>query len=380
MIDIFFNKFYEIENLCGPYNYLLNLAIIFVYSFVLFFVGKTLVSPSLKKILSTRTNKWIIGLRKTPFQKVVPHLLLAAINLIILKHWVEGTKLQFIYIFFKAYLTIASTYLFHCFLGATERFLGSLEATKKAPVRGYFQLASLFVFIIGSILAICQTMDISPATFLGGIGAATAVILLIFRDTLLSFVSGIQISVNNLIQKGDWIQLDSHKLNGVVEELSLNVVTVKNFDETITTLPTYKLLEQGFINWRNVFSAEARRMVKNFFIDQYSIRDLTKKEIDELKNDPKIAPMFNMKKSFTDVNSQLFRRYMQWYVDNHPEIRSDKTMLICYQNPDVYGMPLQIYIYSKTTAWVDFEDIQSEIMEHVVTMIPKFHLRINQRK
>ena len=305
---------------------------------------------------------------------------MAAINLIILKHWVEGTKLQFIYIFFKAYLTIASTYLFHCFLGATERFLGSLEATKKAPVRGYFQLASLFVFIIGSILAICQTMDISPATFLGGIGAATAVILLIFRDTLLSFVSGIQISVNNLIQKGDWIQLDSHKLNGVVEELSLNVVTVKNFDETITTLPTYKLLEQGFINWRNVFSAEARRMVKNFYIDQYSIRDLTKKEIDELKNDPKIAPMFKVKKHFTEVNSQLFRRYLQWYVDNHPEIRSDKTMLICYQNPDVYGMPLQIYIYSKTTAWVEFEDIQSEIMEHLVTMIPKFHLRINQRK
>jgi miniconductance mechanosensitive channel len=307
-------------------------------------------------------------------------LLLAAVNLVILKHWLEGTKLQFIYVFFKAYMTLGITFLFYNFLRATENFITSLEATKKAPVRGYFQLGSLFLFIIGTILAICQVMNISPLAFIGGIGAATTVILLVFSDTVRSFVSGIQISVNNLIQKGDWIQLDSHKINGVVEELSLNVVTVKNFDETITTLPTYKLLEQGFINWRNVFSAEARRMVKNFFIDQYSIRSLTKKEIDDLKKDPDIAPMFKTKKHFTEVNSQLFRRYLQWYADNHPEIRSDKTMLICYQNPDVYGMPLQIYIYSKTTTWVPFEDIQSEIMEHVVTMLPRFHLRINQRK
>jgi miniconductance mechanosensitive channel len=380
MINIVFEKLNEIKQFCAPYDYLLNLVLVFCYSFFFFFIGKRLISPSLKRLLSNRSNKWIAGLRKTSIQRVVPHLLLAAVNLVILKHWLEGTKLQFIYVFFKAYMTLGITFLFYNFLRATENFITSLEATKKAPVRGYFQLGSLFLFIIGTILAICQVMNISPLAFIGGIGAATTVILLVFSDTVRSFVSGIQISVNNLIQKGDWIQLDSHKINGVVEELSLNVVTVKNFDETITTLPTYKLLEQGFINWRNVFSAEARRMVKNFFIDQYSIRSLTKKEIDDLKKDPDIAPMFKTKKHFTEVNSQLFRRYLQWYADNHPEIRSDKTMLICYQNPDVYGMPLQIYIYSKTTTWVPFEDIQSEIMEHVVTMLPRFHLRINQRK
>lgn len=380
MMNDVIQKFNEVENFCGPYKYFLDFGIIVLYSIGLFFLGKRLISPLVKKVLQNHTSSWALGLRKTSLQKVVPHLLLAAINLVILKHWVEGTKLQFVYLFFKAYLTISVTYLFYCFLIATEKFITSLEATKHTPVRGYFQLASLFLFIIGFILALCQLMNISPVTFLGGLGAATAVILLIFRDTLLSFVSGIQISVNNLIQKGDWIQLDNHKINGVVQELSLNVVTVKNFDETITTLPTYKLLEQGFINWRNVFSEEARRMVKTFYIDHYSIRDLTNDEVDKLKKDPQISKMFEENKHFTTVNSQLFRRYLQWYVSQHPEIRSDKTMLICYQNPDVYGMPLQIYIYSKTTSWVPFEDIQSEIMEHIVTMLPKFHLRINQRK
>ncbi len=269
---------------------------------------------------------------------------------------------------------------------------------KQRPIKGYVQVAKIFVFIIGGIVAISLLINQSPWTFLGGLTAMTAVLLLIFRDTILSFVASIQINTNDMVRVGDWIQMDKYEANGDVIDMALNTVKVQNWDKTITTIPTYKLVEDSFKNWRGMQETGARRIARSLMLDQGTVRYLEPDEIQELKKIDLLRDYLEAKeKEIAEYHAErdiditkeplngrrltnigTFRAYVANYLKDHPRIRQDMIQIVRQLEPTPKGLPLQIYGFADTTAWVEYEGIQSDIFDHLIAATPKFDLRVFQ--
>lgn len=269
---------------------------------------------------------------------------------------------------------------------------------QRRPIKGFIQVAKIFVYIIGGIVGISLLIDQSPWTFLTGLTAMTAVLLLIFRDTILSFVASIQINSNDMIRVGDWIEMPKFGADGDVIEMALNTVKVQNWDKTITTIPTYKLVEDSFKNWRGMSECGGRRIARSILIDQASVRFLDDEMVEKLKCIDILKPYLEAKeKDLAEyheareidtsellngrrlTNIGTFRAYVSLYLKQHPNVREDMTLLVRQQAPSPQGLPLQIYAFTDTTAWGDYEGIQGDIFDHLLAAIPQFGLRIYQQ-
>lgn len=296
-----------------------------------------------------------------------------------------------------AYIAVNVVILVDKLLNAVLVFYRKFPISKERPIKGYVQVVKIFLYIIGVIVSISLLMDQSPWAFLGGIGAMTAVLLLIFRDTILSFVASIQIAGNDMVRVGDWIEMPKYGADGDVIDMALNTVKVQNWDKTITTIPTYKLVEDSFKNWRGMSDSGGRRIARNISIDQDSIEFLSAERIEELKRIDILHPYLNQKeielkeyheKKDVDLNELLngrrltnigtFRAYVVAYLKNHPRIRQDMTFLVRLLAPSSEGVPLQIYVFTNTVAWVEYESIQSDIFDHLLASVPRFGLRVFQ--
>lgn len=268
---------------------------------------------------------------------------------------------------------------------------------KERPIKGYVQIVKIIMYIAGSIIIIGILLGESPWTLLGGLGALTAVIVLIFRDTILSFVASIQISSYDLVKIGDWIEVPKFGADGDVIDISLNVIKVQNFDKTITVIPTYKLIEDSFKNWRGMTLSGGRRIKRSVYIDQSSIKfcteemltrfskfDLIKGYIKEKKEELK---NYNEKKAIDNselvngrrmTNVGTFRAYLKKYLSQREDINKNLTFLIRQLPSGPEGLPIEIYVFANTIKWVEYEDIQSDIFDHLLAVIPQFELSIFQ--
>jgi miniconductance mechanosensitive channel len=231
---------------------------------------------------------------------------------------------------------------------------------------------------------------------LSGIGAVTAVLLLIFRDTILSFVASLQITSYDMIRVGDWIEMSQYGADGDVIELTLHTVKVQNWDKTITAIPTHKLIEQPFRNWRGMQESGGRRIKRSFYVDMSSIRFLTDEELDRLENfavlrdyiREKRAALAEFNAAFSDpalipnarrlTNIGTFRAYLVQYLRRHPQIHQDMTLLVRQLAPGAGGLPIELYTFTNTTNWNAYEDIQSDIFDHILSIIREFGLRVFQ--
>ncbi|SCW47850.1 miniconductance mechanosensitive channel [Sphingobium faniae] len=264
------------------------------------------------------------------------------------------------------------------------------------PLKGYVQIAKMLVYGAAAILIIAVLMNRSPLLLLSGLGAMAAVLMLVFKDTILSFVASVQIGSNDMIRLGDWIEMPQLNANGDVIDIALHTVKVQNFDKTITTIPTHRLISESFRNWRGMSESGGRRIMRSLMIDQNSVRFLDERSLASLSRFGLLADYLRARQDEVSrwnaehaqgeivdrrrlTNMGTFRAYVFAYLKARPDIAGDKTLLVRQLAPGEHGLPLEIYAFTGTTAWADYEGIQADIFDHLIAIMPEFGLRLFQR-
>lgn len=266
------------------------------------------------------------------------------------------------------------------------------------PVGAFFQVVNIVVYVVTTILVLAALMGESPLVLLSGIGAATAVLLLVFRDTLLSFISSLQITWYDMVRVGDWIEVPEYGADGDVMKVDLLTISVRNWDNTVTTVPTYRLTQGSFKNWRFMTHSGGRRIKRSLLIDMESIHFLADEEVERFQNYDLLADYVATKRRelaeynrshvrtpevISNVrrltNVGTFRAYIIAYLRQRPDIHhSGFTLMVRQLSPTTHGLPLEIYVFTNTTDWVAYEDIQSNIFDHLLAIAPEFDLRVFQ--
>ena len=259
-------------------------------------------------------------------------------------------------------------------------YYSTTDKNRKHPLKGLIQGLQVVLVFVGCIIIIAILLDKSPAVLLTGLGASAAVLMLVFKDSILGFVAGVQLSQNNMVRIGDWIQMTDGSANGNVEEITLNTVKVRNWDNTITMIPPYTLVSVPFKNWRGMQESGGRRANKCIFIDINSLQVCTEEMISKIRADlPLMAE--NKEDNAVEIltNVQLYRLYIDRYLHTHPEINQSLDIIVTQKEATAYGLPIQVYFFLKDKAWASFEKKQSDIFDHLMTIVRDFDLRIYQR-
>ncbi len=288
-------------------------------------------------------------------------------------------------------------------LGAILEVINMLYMRRKnaylKPIKGYVQVIKIIIYAISTILIVATLIDRSPLILLSGLGAMAAVLMLIFQDTLLSLVASVQISSGDMIRVGDWIEMPQLNADGDVIDIALHTVKIQNWDKTITTIPTKRFISDSFKNWRGMQESGGRRIKRSLFLDQQSIHFITKQELEHLQRFNLLEGYFDNKinelnlwnerhvKSSTGdtldsrklTNIGTFRAYVERYLRNHPGIhQKGMTLMVRQLSPTSEGLPLEVYCFTNTIAWAEYEGIQSDIFDHLLAIAPEFNLRVYQ--
>lgn len=297
----------------------------------------------------------------------------------------------------NAFIILSLAMAISAVLNIVDTIYHRRPAHRLKPIKGYIQVVKIAVYVIATLLIIATLIDKSPIILLSGLGAMAAVLILVFQDTLLSLVAGIQISSSDMVRVGDWIEMPDQNADGEVVEIALHTVKVQNFDNTITTLPIRTMVTDPFKNWRGMQESGGRRIKRSLHLDQTSIRFLDPADFAKLAQFGMLETYIEHKRVELDAwNSKLgeranvaanrrrstnigvFRAYVQTYLQRHPGIRQDMTILVRQMVPAADGLPIEIYAFTNTTAWAEYEGIQSDIFDHLYAILPEFDLRIFQ--
>lgn len=284
------------------------------------------------------------------------------------------------------------------FLSALHALYLRMPISATRPIKSYVQLAKIAVYSIAGIFIVARLAAQSPWFFVSGLGAMMAVILLIFRDTLLSLVASVQLTNNDLVRVGDWIEMPQFNADGDVIDIALNTVKVKNWDKTVTVIPTHKFLEHSFRNWRHMFEGGGRRIKRAIYINTSTTRFLTDDEIDRFSRFALLRDYMRDKRAELEAwnaehaadpsiianarrltNIGTLRAYIIAYLRNHPKIHQELTFLVRQLEPTPEGLPLQIYVFTNDTRWAYYEGIQADIFDHILSIVPEFGLSVYQR-
>ncbi|MDQ8198447.1 mechanosensitive ion channel [Pelagicoccus enzymogenes] len=286
---------------------------------------------------------------------------------------------------------------FYALLDALESFIQRSGKRIHFPLRGITQTLKIVASVIIVIVGISILMGESPIILLSGLGALSAVLMLVFKDPILGLVAGIQLSANNMLSVGDWLEMPKYGADGDVIDIGLTTVKVQNWDKTITTIPTYALISDSFKNWRGMSESGGRRIKRSIHINTASIKFLNEEDLLQLRKAKLLAPYLEEKiaeleKSNADAaldlssplngrrltNVGTFRGYLKSYLKSHPRIAQDMLILVRQLEPSSHGLPLQVYAFTATTKWGEYEDIQSDIFDHIFAVLPEFGLRIHE--
>lgn len=282
-------------------------------------------------------------------------------------------------------------------LSAVNDIYSTYDIARQKPIKGFVQGIKIFIFMVGSILILAAILNQSPVILLSGIGAMTAIILLIFQDSILGLVAGIQLAGNDMVRIGDWIEMPRYHADGDVVEISLTTVKVANFDRTITTIPPRALVTDAFINWRGMMETGGRRIKRSLYIDMSSIAFLSEAQRSDLRRidwlrdyiDERSADITAYNQQFTEspdhpangrhmTNIGTFRAYVIAYLRHRNDIRDDMIQMVRQLPPEPSGLPLELYAFAATTVWAEYERIQADLFDHLLAVAPYFGLRIFQ--
>ncbi len=307
-----------------------------------------------------------------------------------MKVWVEN--------FVSVYLIVIGLSVISALLNAALVIAHRSESGRRMPVKGFVQAVKLIVFLVGGIFVLSTIFNKTPVYFLSGLGALTAVLILIFKDAILGFVAGIQISVNQMVQVGDWIEMPKAGADGDVIDVSLTTVKVRNWDKTITTIPTYSLISDSFKNWQGMTESGGRRIKRSLFLDMQTVTFADETMLAHWRKIRRLQPYLEEKLSEIArenetlgldmgvlgngrrlTNLGTFRAYVAAYLREHPKIHRDMTFLVRQLQPTEHGLPLEVYVFTNDIRWAFYEGIQADIFDHLVAIVPQFGLRIFQQ-
>lgn len=271
------------------------------------------------------------------------------------------------------------------------------EAFKNKPLKGFVQIIQVLVFFVGFIIIISILIGKSPATLFAGLGASAAILMLVFKDTILGFVAGIQLSANDMLRPGDWITMTKYGADGTVIEVTLNSIKVRNFDNTITMMPPYALVSDSFQNWRGMQESGGRRVKRSINIDMNSVRFCTPEMLDKFRKISLLTEYIDTKQQELErynkehnidgsikvngrrqTNLGVFRAYLVNYLKSNPDVNKDLTCMVRQLQPTEKGIPMELYFFAATTVWIPYEGIQSDVFDHILAVLPEFDLQVFQ--
>ncbi|MCX2980376.1 mechanosensitive ion channel family protein [Halieaceae bacterium IMCC14734] len=293
----------------------------------------------------------------------------------------------------SAYMILVVCFTLTAILSALNHIYESSPVSRQRPMKGFVQLLQIVIIIVSMLLFISALMDRSPVILLSGFGAMTAVLLLVFKDTILSLVASVQLSAQDMVRVGDWIEVPQFGADGDVVDVELHTVKVQNFDKTITTVPTHRLISDSFKNWRGMSESGGRRIKRSLSLDATSVHFLSADEAASCRRFELLTDYLDGKTNeldrYNDARNQTvdqrrltnigtFRAYIYCYLKSHEQVRKDMTLLVRQLPSGPEGIPIELYCFTSTTAWSEYEGIQADIFDHLLAIIPEFGLRIYQ--
>ena len=374
---------------------IIKILIIGLICIVANFISKKIVIRIITRIVTKSKVKWgQIVLDRQVFRKlshIVPAIIIYSFSSTFPTYQSIIAKLAI------AYIIIVGLVFIQSLLYTLNDIYQTFEISKVKPIKGYIQVVNIIIMTIGFILVISNLIGESPLILLSGIGALSAVLMLVFKDSLLGLVAGIQLTANDMVRVGDWIEMPKYGADGDVIDISLNTVQVQNFDKTITMIPSYALISDSFINWRGMQSSGGRRIKRSLYLDTSSITFCTEEMIEKfikvhylsdyiLQKEREIAE-YNAKNDFDRNNSVngraltnigVFRAYISNYLKNHDGINQNMTLMVRQLAPSEHGVPLEIYAFTNSVQWAVYETVQSDIFDHLFAVAPEFGLRVFQ--
>lgn len=392
-----FKKWHFGETLASYLSLILNIALLFCIAYLIYlictFVLITIMAIVAKKtktkfddlLITNKTAKYIAYL--------IPFLFIYKSVPVILKDFVYWEA-----VFGKmvgVYIVLMGLWIFRSVLNAFSDHLKQNPKYSDKPIDSYIQVIMMVLWIFGIIIIISEIFEITTNTLLTTLGAASAIIILVFRDTILGFVASVQVSLNDMVRIGDWITFDKYGADGDVIEINLATVKVRNFDNTTTTIPTYSLISDSFRNWRGMLNSDGRRIKRHILIKAKTIRFLDDSELDNLKKIQLISSYietrqseiirFNLKHDIDKnlpingrniTNFGLFRKYITQYLENYPSLNKDMILLCRQLQPTAQGIPLEIYTFTKDKKFENYEYIMADIFDHIIASVNYFDLEV----
>lgn len=376
---------------------LLTLLAILIVAIVVYWITAKIVVRVIHRLIENTKTDWDDYLSKRKVFQSISHLTSAMVFYYscnfseipeVTALLTTFTNIYFVFIFVRVVSRVLKA--------SNDIYLTTPYAATRS-IKGYIQLIMILVYFVAAIFIIAFIFKKSPLVLLTGLGAIAAVLLLVFKDTILGLVASIQLSANNMLKPGDWIEMPRHSANGTVVDISLNTVKVQNGDKTITTIPTYSLVTDSFMNWSGMEESDGRRIKRFINIDMKSVRFCDEQMLDKFSKFRLISTYiaekqteiaeYNKNMGIEDdlvpngrrqTNLGVFRKYLEEYLRNNPNINKEMTFLVRHLQPTEAGLPIEIYVFSKNKQINEYEAIQADIFDHILAVIPEFELRVFQ--
>ena len=398
-LEIWFSVELGLQQKVGPIVMdLIILVVLLVLAFIANYLAKRFILKLVEHFASKTSTKWDDVLVKRKFFRRLSHFAPALVIYLMSSVFFENDtailvtrRIAEIYMLFVAIITIDA------FLSSVVDIYHSYDTSREVPVRIIVQVAKILLYAVVGIVILSTVIGKSPAFFIGGLGAMAAVLMLIFKDSILGLTAGIQLSANKMVRVGDWIEMPKYGADGDIIDISLTTVKVQNWDKTIITIPTFALVSEGVKNWRGMSESGGRRIKRSIYIDMTSVKFCTEEMTekfskikylsDYIQNKEKELSEFNSQKNIDDsvlvngrrmTNIGTFRAYLVSYLKDHPKINKNLTFLVRQLDPGPNGLPIEIYVFSSDQVWANYEAIQSDIFDHILAVIPEFELKVFQ--
>ena len=386
----------EIAQVITNYTALL---LVFILAIIVFFIARKLLFHFVRIFVKRSKTNWddILADKKV-FNRLAylaPAFVINILTPVVLPAYPQTA--EFIQLVLNIYIIIIALLFFQSLLNAFNQIYQGFEIAKSKPIKGYIQIVLTILYLIGGIVIVSLLAGKSPMALFVGLGTISAVLMLVFKDSILGLVGGIQLSSNEMIKIGDWISMPKYGADGNVTDITLTTVKVQNWDKTITTVPTYALVTDYFKNWRGMEESGGRRIKRSINIDMQSVKFCTPEMLERYKKFQSVSEYvdkrdkeisgYNTKNNIDNsilvngrrqTNIGIFREYLKSYLSNNPRVNMDMTFLVRHLQPTEFGIPIEVYFFSKRQEWAIYEDIQADVFDHILAVIPHFDLKIFQ--
>ena len=398
-IQSFYAQFQAISDYSTPLSALTALAAVAILAVIANIITRSVIVAMIRRLLtSTKSERDDILIRRHVFERLsqlAPAFVIFALAPLALESYpmfaALVVKLSLVYMIVVGVLFVDGL------INAGLEIYRTFRISRDFPVTSFAQVAKLILYFLGFIATLSILLGESPMTFIAGLGALAAVLMFVFKELILGLVAGIQLSANRMVAVGDWIEIPSFGVDGDVIEIALTTVKIRNFDKTITTVPTQSLINESFKNWRGMQETGGRRIKRSVHVDISSIRFCDEEMLERFSKIQYISEYIEKKRrEIADYNEQAnfdhsmlvngrhltnigtFRAYVEAYLRNHPRISGDLTLLVRQLQPTEHGLPLEIYVFTNDTNWINYEGIQADIFDHILAAAPGFDLRVFQ--